>query len=676
LDSDGQAADIYRPAGFGNRVIAMRAKISQESLIRFEDFELALKSGELRKAGTLVKLQPQPFKVLVLLATHAGELVTREEIQQQIWEGETFVDFEHGLNFCVKRVRAALGDNAQAPRFIETLPRRGYRFIAPVEYLNGADSIPDSMREEAHTPDYAQKEPDVDPARDSEMEKVAPGGPAILTQPRAIVIIVLAAALIAALYFAWNRSGKPFNPPAGKAMLVVLPFENLTGDSEQDYFSDGLTEEMIAELGRLQPERLGVIARTSSMIYRAAGKDIRQIGRELGVAYVIEGSVRREGDRTRITVQLIQVSDQTHLWSETYERSNQNLLKIQSEVAERVARSLAFELLPAHSSKLLSGSTRQPEAYDAYLKGRYLWNKGGAENLKKSIAYFEQAVEKDPSYGLAYAGLSDCYRLLGITHRLSPLEAFPNAKETALKALEIDDTMAEAHAALGSVKLWFEWDWPEAEREFKRAIALNPSYGPAHHDYAWFLVAMGRFDEGIAEIKRAQELDPLSPLANSDVGWVYLRARLYDEAIAQIKRTLELEPDFGSAHACLEHAYYYKGMYAEALEIARREIADLGASPEVLSAIAGASGAEGIKIVKRWRLNRRLETAKQRSLAPYGFATLYAAVGDKDRAFEWLERAFEEGDPSLISIKVDPALDPLRADPRFDDLLRRIGFPE
>ena len=649
----------------------MQAYIAEQSSIRFGEFELELRSGELRKDGSPVKLQPQPLKVLALLVANAGRLVTREEIQRAVWDGETFVDFEHGLNFCIKQIRAALGDNAQAPLYIETLPRRGYRFIAPVEK---SEQSKDANHSAGASSQIANLEaaPSIKDAKREAVSDHAPDRPVINWRTLALVLIPL---LIIGAYFVWQRFATSTVPAKVKVMLAVMPFENLSSDPEQDYFSDGMTEEMIAQLGSLQPARLGVIARTSAMTYKRGAKDIRQIAGELNVDYVLEGSVRREGDRVRITAQLIQTSDQTHLWSESYERSGQNVLAVQSEVARSIARALALELLPAEQAETSAGAI-STEAHDAYLKGRYLWNKGRADHIEKSISQYERAIEIAPDYALAYAGLSDSYIMLGMYYRLSPAEAYAKAKTAAARALELDDTIAEAHTSLGTIRFRFDWDWPEAEREFKRALELNPSYSRAHHDYAWFLVAMERFDEAIAEIKRAQELDPLSPLANSDVGWVYLRARRYDDAIKQIQRTLELEPDFGSAQACLERAYRMKGMYKEALDVARKEMIRRGASNEELAALDRADAIESMRNVGRLRLKERIETAKSRNISPYSVAALYAELDEKDASFEWLERAFRERDSDIASLKVDPAFDSLHSDARFFNLLRRIGFAD
>jgi TolB-like protein/DNA-binding winged helix-turn-helix (wHTH) protein/Tfp pilus assembly protein PilF len=614
----------------------MQPRVSEEEVIRFRDFELALKSGELRKNGEVVRLQPQPFKVLVFLASHAGQTITRQELQQAVWEGETFVDFEHGLNFCIKQIRSALSDDAQSPRFIETLPRRGYRFIAAVEKFNGS------------------AQPQVAP----EIEPATTGKP--FARWFIFAGIIVAIVLAAFVWRSFNRAA-----PRSKVMIAVLPFENL-GSADQDYFADGMTEEMIARLGRVEPQRLGVIARTSAMTYKGVKKDIARIGSELGVDFVLEGSVRREEERVRITAQLIAVSDQTHLWSQTFDRAAGDALSAQSDVADQIARALAIELLKDKTGE----ASTNAEAVDAYLRGRYLWNRGDRESVAKSVEYFKQAIEKDPRYAAAFAGLADSYRLLGMYYAMLPAESYPKAKEAAQRAVEIDPSNAEAYVSLGTIAFRYEWKWEEAEQNFLRAIEINPSLGLAHHDYSWFLVSMGRLNEGIEQMKLAQRLDPLSPLANSDVGWVYLMARRYDEAIEQIKRTLEIEPRFGSALACLERAYTLKGEHREALEVLSRE------SGQTSADIKSGDPQREVKAIYRARLDRRLEAMKKTRRSSYDLAVLYAAVDERDQAFEWIERAFEERDPMLVSIRSDPAVDVLRADPRFDRLLKRMGFAQ
>jgi len=600
----------------------------------------------LRKNGAVVRLQPQPFKVLAFLVSHAGQTVTRSEIQQAVWDGGTFVDFEHGLNFCIKQIRNALGDDAQSPRMVETLPRRGYRFIAPVETANGSPAV------EMSGPPAVERAPARSPARLS------------------LVLAVIAASLLVAGYLIWRnvwRNTNRIGAPAGKIMLAVLPFENLSGDSEQDYFSDGMTEEMIATLGRLQPESLGVIARTSSMTYKGTNKDISRIGRELGVGFVVEGSVRREQDRLRITAQLIQVSDQTHLWSESYDRATGGVLNIQSDVAEQIARALSLRLLGESRG---SAQQRDPEVLDSYLRGRYLWNKGDRDSVKRSLEYFNGAVDRDQNYAAAFAGLADSYRLLGMYYVMLPSEAYPKAKISVQRALELDSSDAGALVSLATIKFRYEWKWAEAEQDLRRAIEINPSLAIAHHDYAWFLVAMERYDEGIEQIKIAQRLDPLSPLANSDVGWVYLMARRYDEAIEQINRTLELEPRFGSAVGCLERAYELKGQPAKALEILLKETNESGISqPDGDAAVL-------MKSLYREKLQKQLASMKEHRSSPYNLATTCMAAGGRGQALEWLEAAFNDRDPMLVMVKSDPMFDELRSDVRFRSLLKRIGFPE
>jgi TolB-like protein/DNA-binding winged helix-turn-helix (wHTH) protein/Tfp pilus assembly protein PilF len=631
----------------------MQPKVSADEIIRFGEFEIALKSGELRKNGQIVRLQPQPFKVLAFLVSHAGQTVTRQEVQQAVWEDGTFVDFEHGLNFCIKQIRSALGDDAQTPRLVETLPRRGYRFIGEVETLNGS----------------TVSEPVVgEPEVEKTVVESAPRKVKSSARRLALALLtgVIAAALVIAGYFGWRSLNKAA-APVSRVMVAVLPFENLSGDADQDYFSDGMTEEMIAQLGRLHPQSLGVIARTSAMTYKGVNKDITRIGRELGVDFVVEGSVRREQDRVRITAQLIQVSDQTHLWSESYDRSASDALKVQGDVADQIAHALAIQLLAGKGSD--SQQSASAEAVDAYLRGRYLWNKGGMGNVGRSVEFFQQAIEKDSTYAAAFAGLADSYRLLGMYYAMLPAEAYPKAREAAVWAIKLDPANADAYVSLGSIKFRYDWEWEEAERDFRRALEINPSLGMAHHDYAWFLVAMGRLGEGIDQIKLAQRLDPLSPLANSDVGWVFLMARRYDEAIEQINRTLELEPTFGSALACLERAYTLKGYSRTALEILLKEMGEDGAL------LRDRNPAQSIKLLYRKRLERTLEAMKTGLASPYNTATICMAAGERNQALAFLERAYNERDPMLVAANADPMFDGLRADPRFADLLRRLDLP-
>ncbi len=619
--------------------------------IRFGPFELRLRSEELCRDGAAVKLPPQPFKVLVLLAERAGQLVTREEIQSEIWGDGTFVDFDKGLNFCIKQIREALGDDAQSPLYIETLPRRGYRFIAEVDNFDDDQSDRPSSQEPASKP-------------------------ALSFRLRALAL-TLALLLPLVVYIAWHRVASPSIQPAGKIMLVVLPFENLNSDSTQDYFSDGLTEEMITQLGRLRPARLGVIARTTALTYKKTGKDIRQIGRELGVGYVLEGSVRKEADRVRITAQLIQVEDQTHLWAETYERSPRDMLNLQSEVANRVARSLALELLPAPRADRATNEANDPEAFDAYLKGRYLITKDTLPDLERSIPYFEQAVEKDPAFAPAYVAYVEA-RVLLTTWKDTPAgEALPKTKDYALKAIELDPTFGEAYAALGAVNFWLEWNWTEAEANIKQALRLNPSNPNTHILYADYLLVRGRIEACASEVKAALELDPVSLLTNGLSAYIYLRARMYDDAITQANRMLELEPKSPAAHECLSRAYLHKGMHKEALDIIRRHMTFAGAKREEIEALDKGEAKEAIKNLFRPNIKRmEAAIAKGEKIPAMYVAIAYIDAGQKDRAFEWMEKSLAAREPFLMFLKTDPRYESLQSDPRTSDLARRIGLDE
>jgi TolB-like protein/Tfp pilus assembly protein PilF len=466
-------------------------------------------------------------------------------------------------------------------------------------------------------------------------------------------------------------------------MIAVIPFDYLGQDSGQQFFADGLTEEMIMQLGSLDPRRLGVIARTSVMRYRETVRDggparpdavrnrpdIKEISKDLGVDYVLEGSIRDGGEQIGITAMLVQSRDASVLWSDSYGTSRAGVLSVQKSIAAKIAHALAIELLPATGAG--AGATRDPQAHELYLRGQYLKNKGDRVSLERSADYFQQAVQQDPEYALAYSGLADSYRLLALTSGMPPTEAFPKSQVAASRALELDDKLAEARSAMGSCRFWFERSFPEAEREFHRAIELNPSYGWAHHDYAWLLVASSRFDEAIGQIKQAQALDPLSPLANSDVGWVYLFSRRYDEAIDQIKRTLDLEPGYGSARACLIQAYIYRGMITAALAMGQEEMTRAGATPQELAALDNSQPVAALTSFLRWRLGRR-ESNVERGGSALAVAQLCAALGDTNGAFSWLDKALANSDPMLVLLNVDPAFDNQRSDPRFKALAERL----
>jgi len=617
--------------------------------LRFGVFELDLKTGELRRAGVRVKLQPQPFKALALLASRAQEMVSREELYAHIW-GDTIVE-EQNLNFCIKQIRDALGDDADSPRYIETLPKRGYRFLVAVEGL----------------PKPGEPGP-VPPAPDPR------------PRPWRAALLWIAVLAGAGLVLFLVRDRLPFWPgrphPSERMMLLVLPFDNMSGDASQEYFSDGLTEEMITQLGRLNPDRLGVLARNTAMTYKDTKKSVTEIGKEVKVNYILEGSVRRAGNHVRISAQLIQVSDQNHLWAENYERGVEDVLAIQSEVARRIADSLAFELLPAGQAALERPAVN-PDAYDAYFRGRYQWNKRTPEALRRSIEFYQEAVAADPNYALAYAGLADSYMLLASIpyDELPPHDAMPKAKAAAVRALALDDSLGQAHAALAYAKLVYDRDWHAADREFRRAIELNPGYATAHQWYAIYFWVTGQPDRALEEIQTAQALDPYSLVISLTRGWHYYYQRQYDLAIDDLSDTVRMEPAFFAGHFHLGMAYLQAGKPAEAVAELEQAVTLSGGSPLCRASLAYAYAVTGKKAEARRILDELAQLSKRRYVPALYPAAIYAGLGETDRALDWLEKASEERSDHFIFIGLEPTFDSLRAQPRFQALLRRVGSP-
>jgi TolB-like protein/Tfp pilus assembly protein PilF len=463
-------------------------------------------------------------------------------------------------------------------------------------------------------------------------------------------------------------------------MLAVLPFENLTGDAGQEYFSDGLTEEMITQLGRLDPQRLGVIARTSVMPYKHGQQRMDRIARDLGVQYVLEGSVRRDSDRVRITAQLIRASDQTHLWAREYDRELKDLLVLQGEIAQEAADEIQLTLTGTHKVALTAAapatrSAASYEAYDLYLKGLYLSNKRTPQGFQQAVQCFEQAIAKDPKYAQAYAGLADSYALMSSYYLAPPNEVMPQARTAALKALQIDDGLAEAHTSLAMIAEFYDWDWQTGEREYRRAIQLNPNYATAHHWYAEFLAFQGRFDEALAESERARHLDPLSVIIDADHGAILYFARQYDSAIEQFRAVLDMEPNFPRAHVILG-AYIEEGRFADALahiESWRRADSTPTPWPLAMEVCVYRRSGQPVKArqalvnLERWNRQSRLDSAPL-------FAAAYICMNNNDAALARLQQAYEDHSSVLASLKADPIFDPLRSDPRFRDLLRHVGL--
>jgi TolB-like protein/DNA-binding winged helix-turn-helix (wHTH) protein/Tfp pilus assembly protein PilF len=641
----------------------------QPMLVRFGPFELRSRTKELFKGKTKLRLRPQPFRILEILLEHPGEMVTREELRAQVWSAGTHVDFEHGLNAAIKELRGVLSDSASKPRYVETLPKLGYRMMAPV------------VTEEADAEKVSPEgyDPRTDEIRPSEMLVPGRGGWALARNLRRwpILVGVFGFLIIVVGGFAqWSRMKERQPRATGRLMLAVLPFDNLTGDTEQDYFSDGLTEEMISQLGSLDPQKLGVIARTSVMQYRKSQKPLEQIGRELGVQYVLEGSVRRDPEKVRISAQLILVKDQSHVWSQQYDREVTGMLALQGQIAREIADQIELTIGDRRRFESANGaplSRETYEAYDLYLKGRYFWNKRTPQGFERAVQCFQQAIEKDAKYARGYAGLADSYALMS-NYNIGPENEFmPKARAAALKALQLDEQLAEAHTSLALISENYDWDWEQAEKEFKRAIELDPNYATAHHWYAEHLAYRGRFEEAVSEIERARKLDPLSLIIAADDGAILYFSRQYDRAIERLRGTLDMDPDFPRARMII-YAYTESGRVAEALaEIDKWRKND--ATPytwAVEAYVYGRSGKPKEAQEALARLEESVRKAPQESTVMYVIA--YSGMEQKDQAFNQLNKAVKVHSSVLMSLKVDPIYDPLRSDPRFEEILGRVGL--
>jgi TolB-like protein/DNA-binding winged helix-turn-helix (wHTH) protein/Tfp pilus assembly protein PilF len=628
--------------------------------LRFGVFEADLRTGELTKHGKRLRLQQQPFRLLAMLLEKPGELVTREELRGRLWP-QTIVDFDHGLNKAISKIREALGDSAENPRFVETVARRGYRFLAEVAVVH-------DQQPEAVAGDLALLgDPGLHPLIDVGTSPRQP--------PRAFAWRPFGFRLARELATSLSRilyPGRHTSPTIHS--LAVLPLEDLSSDASQNYFADGMTDELITRLGQISALR--VISRTSVMTYKSVRKPLAEIARELNVEAVVEGSVMRFGDRVRITAQLIQVPADRHMWAQSYEGDLRDTLALQSRVARAIVEQIRATLNRQEQAALEKSKAVNPEAYEAYLKGRYFWNKRSGDGLKKAIEYFSRAVETDPTYAEAYSGLADSYVLSGDWEYgvLSPQDAFPQAKAAATKALALDDSLGDAHTSLAFALDLYGWDWQAAEKEYKRAITLNPGYATAHHWYAWHLIVMGRSSEGIVELRKAESLDPLSLIISADVADALCIARRYDESAQQSKKTLEMDPNFAVAHYQLGQALEQKHMHDEAIAEFQRAIelsGHTGAFDSNLAYVYAVSGRkeEAMKIVKD--LEARHD---QHPSAAANIALIYVGLGDQDQAMFWLNEAYEARfNPSIL---LRPAFDPLRSDARFKDLGRRIGLPQ
>ena len=567
----------------------------------FGHYRLDVRAHLLLRNGRRVVLTPKAVDLLAALVEAQGEPVGKQELLHRVWP-DAVVE-EGSLTSHISLLRRVLAEGAGGRQFIETLPKRGYRFVGPC---------------------------------------------AAMAQPAAAT-------------------------GAGRRMLVVLPFENLSGGGRHDYFSEGLTEEMISQLARLSPEQLGVIARTSAMQYKSTTKTAQQIGQELGVSHLLEGSVRRSGERVRITAQLIRVSDATHLWAEGYERSLHDILALQAEVARAIAREIQIKLTVGVQHRLDRVAAIDPEAHEAYLRGRHLWNRRTEEGMRNSIAQYEEAIRRHPDYAMAYAGVADSYVMLACRGMVSAKETFRKARAAARKALELDAELGEAHGSLAHVRL-HDWDWEGLDRDFLRAIELHPAQPIVYYWYGEFLMSMGRPEEAIAMTRRAQQADPLSPVIAASLAMILYLARKYDEAVKVLQRAQEIDPSHFLPHLRMGLVRLQQKGYPEAIRELQTAARLANHSTETLAALgtgyamAGMSG-EAHRIVAQLQASQA-----EHYVLPYNIAKIYAAACDKERTLEWLERAYQEGNPDLIELNSEPVFDGLRGEPMFSELMRRIGF--
>jgi TolB-like protein/DNA-binding winged helix-turn-helix (wHTH) protein/Tfp pilus assembly protein PilF len=624
-----------------------------EPVLRFDIFELDVRTGELRKRGAKVRLQGQPLQVLETLLRRPGDLVTREELRAQIWKADTFVDFDHSLHNAIARIREALGDSAEAPRYIETLPRRGYRFIGPVETIKIA--LPQASAQSRQSSEVSVE--------------VRPSRPhALLAFATLIVVVVIGSV------FWLERTATPRTSAAPRLdSIAVLPLDNLSGDASEDFFVDGMTDQLITDLAKVGSLR--VISRTSVMRYKGTKKSLPEIARELNVNAIVEGSVVRSGQRVRVTAQLLEAPTDQHLWAETYDRDLGDVLKLQGEVADAIAQQIRAQLTPQQQNSLRSARPVNPAAYDDYLRGRFYFTTEFTKpvSLKKAQHYFEDAIQKDPDFALAYAGLADTYVYLAFTGAMSRDRAYRSAKEATGKAQELDDSMGELHDTLGVLSWQFEWDWDAAEREFNRAIALAPSYSCAHEDRSIFLAFRGRRADALTEIAKIDQLDS-GPSAATAESWTYYELRDYPNLIEAGRRGLLVDPNNWFQHYHLGVGYEGVGKLQDAISEYQKSIELSDDDPGATISLAHAYLAVGKKAEAEKILRDLERKSKSAYVSPYTMATLYAGLGDKDRAFELLEKAYLERSLDISSLQADLRLDNLRPDARFQHLLSRMGF--
>ena len=623
---------------------------SEKHLYEFGPFRMDSVERLLLCGSEKIPLTPKAADTLLVLVANSGRVLEKDEIIKSVWP-DTFVE-EGALARNISTLRKALGDGIEDFRYIETIPKRGYRFVAPVKDLatpsKGAGDLPDTT---------------------DQLDRKSPHGRRVWLTAWIVGAALIILAAIAAFSF-WRQS---HTRPVIRS-LAVLPLDNPSHDLAQEYFADGMTEELINSLAKI--EALKVISRTSAFTYKGVkNKSLPQIARELNVDAVVEGSVLQSGKRVRITVQVFDGKSERQLWVQSYEEDLRDVLALQGQVASAIAREIRVQLTPQEQQRIARSRQVDPEAYLAYSYGRYWWNKRTPEELQKGIEYFHDAIAKDPSYAPAYAGLADAYSLLGSigSDVLPPSEVMPKARAAALQAVKLDDNLAEAHTSLAYVRLSYDWDLSSAEREFKRAIDLNPGYATAHHWYAHYFLASAQPERALAEMRRAQVLDPLSLSITVGLGWCLYHAHRYDEAIQQYRSTFAIDPNFSLAHSTLGMALVQKHSYDEAVAEFNKALALPGSHSFALANIARAYALSGRPEEARKVLRNLERSARQQYVPAMYVAAVYSALGESDPSIRWIEKAFEERSDYMIYLQTEPSVDGLRSDPRFHDFLKIIS---
>jgi len=636
-------------------------KITTQRIALFGPYALDLRSGELRKFGTRVKMGEQAFQILLMLLETPGELVTREELRTKLWADDTFVDFDHGLNSAVQRLRDCLSDSAEKPRWVETVPRRGYRFVGQVEWSDGSplsETLPD-----ARIGGQVENSGGEGPASVRVEPMEAPGGASVSRRRIALLVVVTLALLLAAMPIG-KRIQDARSAKRGLLIksLAVLPLENLSGDPAQEYFSDGMTDEVITMLAK--NTALRVISRTSVMQYKRVHRPLREIARELGVDGILEGSVSRSGSRVHVTAQLIYAASDTHVWAESFDRDLSDVGALQEELAQTIAKQIGATT---------SGSGKQqridPQAHDAYLLGRYYWFAGDYEKSRTSL---EKAIGLQPDYVAAWSGLADCYAASAVSGDFPPETVMPQAEAAAMKALKLDDLSAEAHHSVAAVQLFYRWNWSAAERESARAVELNPNVAEIHHLRSYTLRSLNRGDEALQEQRKATELDPFA--SPDTLGWALIRARQFDAALNEARIRRDVQPNNADLHYLLFYAYFYKGMERESEEELERSLQLAGEKAQLAEQVQ-VYRRGGLRAVLEWKVDALKRKAAKQYVSPTDFADAYALLGRKEETIRYLEESYQKHAPYLVFLQSDPTLDFLHSDPRYRAIVNKMGLP-